>query len=96
MKFSKLKFAFDPKKDYYHVLGVDKNASNSELKKAYYRLAQKHHPDKKGQSPDAVSKFQAISDAYAIIGDQENRDEYDEAREEFLESLREQESILHE
>jgi molecular chaperone DnaJ len=61
-------------KDYYDVLGVPRNASKEEIKKAYYKLAHKHHPDKaKGED----KKFKEISEAYQILGDDKKRSEYD-------------------
>jgi DnaJ family protein A protein 2 len=62
----------------YKVLGVEKNASGSEIKKAYRKLAVKHHPDK-GGDPDT---FKEISKAYDILGDEEKRTQYDQFGEE--------------
>merc|ERR1712164_163319 len=62
----------------YKVLGVEKNASASEIKKAYRKLAVKHHPDK-GGDPDT---FKEISKAYDILGDEEERTQYDQFGEE--------------
>lgn len=61
-------------KDYYGVLGVAKNASKDEIKKAYRRLAHKYHPDKKG-GDDA--KFKEVNEAYQILSDDKKRNEYD-------------------
>lgn len=61
------------KKDYYEVLGVAKNASAKDIKKAYYQLAQKYHPDKSGDK----TKFQEVSEAYEVLGDEKKRQEYD-------------------
>ena len=63
-------------KDYYDVLGVDKDASQQEIKKAYRKLALKYHPDK-SDDPDAEEKFKEISEAYAVLSDQEKRQRYD-------------------
>ena len=63
-------------KDYYDVLGVDKDASQQEIKKAYRKLALKYHPDK-SDDPDAEEKFKGISEAYAVLSDQEKRQRYD-------------------
>jgi molecular chaperone DnaJ len=68
-------------KDYYAVLGVPKNASDSEVKKAYRTLAQKHHPDTKRGDPDAEDRFKEISAAYDVLGDPEKRKAYDQVRE---------------
>ena len=65
------------KEDYYSVLGVKKNASSSEIKKAYRRLAVKYHPDKNPNDKKAEDKFKKISEAYYSIGDAGRRKEYD-------------------
>ncbi|BAW31985.1 MAG TPA: molecular chaperone DnaJ [Methanothermobacter sp.] len=66
-----------PKKDYYEILGVDKNASKKEIKRAYRRLARKYHPDV-SEDPDAAEKFKEISEAYAVLSDDEKRRRYDQ------------------
>lgn len=63
-------------KDYYEVLGVDQDASQREIKKAYRKLALKYHPDK-SDDPDAEEKFKEISEAYAVLSDEEKRQRYD-------------------
>lgn len=68
-------------KDYYAVLGVPKNASAAEVKKAYRRLAQQHHPDTKQGDPDAENRFKEISAAYDVLGDAEKRKAYDQVRD---------------
>jgi molecular chaperone DnaJ len=68
-------------KDYYQVLGVPKNASASEIKKAYRKLAQKHHPDANAGNKDAEDRFKEISAAYDVVGDEEKRVSYDRVRE---------------
>ncbi len=60
-------------KDYYAILGVDKKASKDDIKKAFRKLAQKHHPDKGGDE----AKFKEITEAYAILSDDKKRREYD-------------------
>lgn len=60
-------------KDYYNVLGIDKKADTEEIKKAFRKLAQKHHPDRGGDE----SKFKEITEAYAILSDAKRRREYD-------------------
>lgn len=65
------------KRDYYEILGVDKNASKSEIKKAYRKLALKYHPDK-NPDKDAEEKFKEISEAYAVLYDDEKRRLYDQ------------------
>ena len=64
------------KKDYYDVLGVQKTVTKDELKSAYRKLALKYHPDR-NKSPEAEEKFKEISEAYAVLSDQEKRKRYD-------------------
>jgi molecular chaperone DnaJ len=64
-------------KDLYKVLGVNKDASKAEIKRAYRKLALKHHPDKNPNSPGAEDLFKAASDAYSTLGDDVKRREYD-------------------
>ncbi|KAG7305029.1 Protein tumorous imaginal discs-mitochondrial [Plutella xylostella] len=63
--------------DYYKVLGVSKNASQKDIKKAYYQLAKKYHPDANKSDPDAPKKFQEVSEAYEILSDENKRKQYD-------------------
>ena len=63
--------------DYYKVLGVDKSASASDIKKAYHKLALKYHPDKNKDDKTAEAKFKEISEAYAVLSDKEKRQQYD-------------------
>ncbi|XP_055534639.1 protein tumorous imaginal discs, mitochondrial-like isoform X2 [Wyeomyia smithii] len=63
--------------DYYSTLGVAKNASAKEIKKAYYQLAKKYHPDTNKNDPDAGRKFQEVSEAYEVLSDDTKRREYD-------------------
>ncbi|KAH1231489.1 Chaperone protein dnaJ GFA2, mitochondrial [Glycine max] len=65
-------------RDYYDVLGVSKNASSSEIKKAYYGLAKKLHPDTNKDDPQAEKKFQEVSIAYEVLKDEERRQQYDQ------------------
>lgn len=60
-------------KDYYQILGVEKNASPDDIKKAFRRLAHQHHPDKGGES----TKFKEINEAYQVLSNREKRDQYD-------------------
>lgn len=56
----------DNKKDFYNILGVSKNASQKDIKKAYYELAKKYHPDTNKGDPSANKKFQEVSEAYEV------------------------------
>jgi molecular chaperone DnaJ len=71
-------------KDFYKIMGVSKDASQEEIKKAYRKLARKWHPDINPGNKDAEQKFKEISEAYDIIGDEEKRKLYDEFGEEGL------------
>jgi len=64
--------------DYYQVLGVDKNASSDDIKKAYRKLALKWHPDRNPNNKAAEEKFKKISEAYAVLSDPEKRQQYDQ------------------
>jgi molecular chaperone DnaJ len=64
-------------KDYYDILGVKKNATDEELKKAYRNLAKKYHPDRNKGNKEAENKFKEISEAYAVLSDKEKRQQYD-------------------
>src|SRR5436190_4483298 len=68
-------------KDYYQVLGVPKNASQADIKKAYRKLAQQHHPDANPGNAEAEAKFKEVSSAYDVVGDAEKRKQYDQVRE---------------
>ncbi|XP_050432243.1 protein tumorous imaginal discs, mitochondrial isoform X2 [Adelges cooleyi] len=65
------------KKDFYNILGIAKNASQKDIKKAYYQLAKKFHPDTNKGDPSASKKFQEVSEAYEVLGDESRRKEYD-------------------
>ena len=64
-------------KDYYSILGVDKNASEDEIKSAYRRLAKKYHPDL-NKTEEAANKFKEINEAYEVLGDSKKRANYDQ------------------
>lgn len=64
--------------DYYKILGLDKNASDEDIKKAYRKLARKHHPDLNPNDKEAHLKFQQINEANEVLSDPEKRKKYDE------------------
>ena len=68
----------ETKRDYYEVLGVDRNADEAALKKAYRSLAKKYHPDMNPGDKEAEKKFKEASEAYAILSDPEKRRQYDQ------------------
>ena len=68
----------EEKRDYYEVLGVDKNADDAALKKAYRALAKKYHPDMNPGDKEAEKKFKEASEAYAVLSDPEKRRQYDQ------------------
>jgi molecular chaperone DnaJ len=67
-------------KDYYAALGVPAAATADEIKKAYRRLAKRHHPDANKSDPKAAERFKEISEAYNVLGDEAKRKQYDEMR----------------
>ena len=64
-------------KNYYSVLAISTNASQAEIKKAYYLLAKKHHPDRNPNDKKAEKLFQSVAEAYEVLGDEFKRKEYD-------------------
>ncbi len=64
-------------KDYYEILGISKNATQDEIKRAYRKLVAKYHPDK-NKSPDAEQKFKEIQEAYEVLSDPDKRKAYDQ------------------
>lgn len=66
------------KRDYYEVLGVDKNASDADIKKAFRKLARKYHPDVNPGDKDAEAKFKEINEAYDVLSNAEKRQQYDQ------------------
>lgn len=67
-------------KDFYKVLGVSKDATPADIKKAYRKLARTHHPDQNPNDPSAEQKFKNISEAYTVLSDAEQREQYDAIR----------------
>ena len=65
-------------RDYYEVLGLERNASEDDLKKAYRKLAMKYHPDRNPDDKDAEAKFKEAAEAYDVLGDAEKRKRYDQ------------------
>src|SRR6056297_453001 len=65
-------------RDYYDVLGVDKDASQDEIKKAYRKKAMKYHPDKNPDDKEAEEKFKEVSEAYSVLSDEDKRKKYDQ------------------
>jgi molecular chaperone DnaJ len=66
------------KRDYYEVLGLDRNAGEADIKKAYRRLAMKFHPDRNPDAPDAEEKFKEATEAYEVLSDAEKKQAYDQ------------------
>ena len=66
------------KQDYYEVLGVSKNASSSEIKKAYRKMAIKYHPDKNPDDKSAEEKFKTAAEAYEVLSDANKKARYDQ------------------
>ena len=82
--------------DYYSVLGVSKDASDAEIKKAYRKLAMKYHPDHAKGDKSAEEKFKKISEAYAVLSDKDKRQEYDTYGSEGFHQRFSQEDIFRE
>ena len=65
------------KRDFYEILGVDRGASEADIKKAYRKLAIKYHPDKNPDDAEAESRFKEAAEAYEVLSDQQKRAKYD-------------------
>ncbi|KZX10121.1 molecular chaperone DnaJ [Methanobrevibacter curvatus] len=66
------------KRDYYEILGLDKNADQKTIKKSYRKLAMKYHPDQNPDDKEAEAKFKELSEAYAVLSDNEKKQKYDQ------------------
>ena len=66
------------KRDYYEVLGVDKNADLETIKKAYRKMAMKYHPDRNPDNKEAEEKFKEVGEAYEVLSDSDKRARYDQ------------------
>ncbi|MFW3145726.1 MAG: molecular chaperone DnaJ [Thermoplasmatota archaeon] len=66
------------KKDYYEVLGVQKDATKSDIEKAYRKLALKYHPDRNPDDPSSAKKFTEVTEAYEVLSDEDKRSQYDQ------------------
>ena len=69
------------RKDYYKILGVQRDADAATIKKAFRKLAKQYHPDTNNGNAEAEKKFTEINEAYSILGDEEKRKEYDENKQ---------------
>ena len=70
-------------KDYYKVLGVDRNATEDEIKSKYRKLALEHHPDRNTGDKSAEEKFKEINEAYQVLSDPEKRNRYNQLGESY-------------
>ena len=66
------------KRDYYEVLGVDKSASEDEIKRAYKKMARKYHPDLNPDNKEAEEKFKEVNEAYEVLSDSDKKARYDQ------------------
>lgn len=70
-------------RDYYEILGVDKNSAPKQIKEAYRKLAFQYHPDKNRGNPSALEKMKEINEAYAVLSDPKKRSQYDSLRQAY-------------
>ena len=78
LEFERVKMKLADKRDYYEILGVNKNSSEDEIKKAYRRLAKKYHPDLNPGDKESEQKFKEVNEAYDVLSDQSKRSKYDQ------------------
>lgn len=71
---------FDPKKNYYEILGVSEDATDDDIKKAYRKLAMQYHPDRNRDKPEAEEKFKEVNEANEVLSDGQKRQQYDAFR----------------
>ncbi len=81
-------------RDYYEILGVNKNANDEEIKRAYRKLAMKYHPDRNANKKEAEERFKEINEAYAVLSDKEKRKQYDTYGKEGFQQRYTQEDIF--
>ena len=65
------------KRDYYEVLGIEKGASETEIKSAFRKMAMKYHPDRNPGDKEAEEKFKEVNEAYSVLSDPEKKEKYD-------------------
>ena len=75
------------KRDYYEVLGVDKNATEDQIKKAYRTIAIKYHPDRNPGNKEAEEKFKEAAEAYDVLHDPQKRQQYEDSMVQVPEDL---------
>ncbi len=80
--------------DYYSLLGVDRNASEDQIKKAYRKMAMKYHPDQNKDNPQAEEQFKKIAEAYAVLSDSKKKQQYDQFGAEGFKQKFSQEDIF--
>ena len=78
VKYKVLGWCKVSKRDYYEVLGVNKNASDDEIKKAFRKMARKYHPDVNRDKPEAEAKFKEVNEAYEVLSNADRRGQYDQ------------------
>ena len=78
IEYTRLEDKMAEKRDYYEVLGVDKNASETEIKRAYRKVAKKYHPDMNPGDKEAEEKFKEAAEAYEVLSDPEKKSKYDQ------------------